>query len=67
VLQGPPLVLESGGVRLDLKSRWLGNDSRLVETERIITVTGDALHYVKYMTTTTTVKPSHEKHIEASL
>lgn len=67
VLRGRARLLASGGVRFALKSRCLENDSRLLATERIITVVGDALHYDKYMTTTTTTKPSRRKHLEADL
>lgn len=55
----------SNSVILRLESVFFGNDPRMVATTRIITVAGDALHYVMEMHTTSV----HEfaLHLEASL
>jgi hypothetical protein len=54
-------------VRLALRSKIIANDPRMLETERVITVRGDVLHYENYMVTTTTERPVREKHLEAWL
>lgn len=67
VLRGRLSMDESGRVRLALRSKTIGNDPRVLQTERIITLHGDSLHCAKYMVTTTTVQPVREKHLEARL
>ena len=70
VLRGAHAALDgacAGGFRLSLRKHSLGNDPRVLETERIITLSGGTLHYEKYMVTTTTAQPVREKHLEAWL
>jgi hypothetical protein len=68
VLRGSLVALEEpAGLRLELASVCIANDPRVVKTERILTLRGDTLHYVKYMVTTTTEIPEREQHLEASL
>ena len=67
VLRGRAEAEESDGVRVLLYSKWIANDPRLVRTERVLTLSGCVLHYIKYMATTTTAAPARIKHLEATL
>jgi hypothetical protein len=66
-MSGRAQPLGIDGVRLVLHSKYLGNDARLVRTERVLTVEGDRLHYEKFMATTTTPVPTRLRHLEATL
>jgi len=66
VVRGVPQVTEFG-FQLELRSTFLGNDSRLISTARSIIVRNNELHYVKYMSTNTTPAPVHMQHLEATL
>jgi hypothetical protein len=53
------------GAIIRLQSAFFGNDPRMVETTRVITVDGDTLHYVMEMRTTSV---NHlAMHLEATL
>lgn len=67
VLRGRLEVGEDGALKLPLSSKYIGNDPRLVRTERVLTVHAGVLHYLKYMTTTTTPSPERILHLEATL
>ncbi|MEM9556718.1 MAG: FABP family protein [Acidobacteriota bacterium] len=67
VLRGALVVDSDGVLTLTLKSQCIAHDPRLVRTERIVTVRGSKLHYLKYMTTTTTAAPERLLHLEATL
>lgn len=67
VLRGRVEAEGGDGLRMELFSTFLGNDSRLVKTERILRVQSGMLHYTKLMATTTTPTPTRLQHLEARL
>jgi hypothetical protein len=67
VLRGSIADEGEDGLRLELKSTYVGNDPRIVRTERVFTLRAGVLHYVKHMSTTTTPSPERLLHLEATL
>lgn len=67
MLSGRPEACAAGDPHLELNSIVLGNDPRVLETKRVITVEGDSLRYAQFMATTTTGAPVMQRHLEAVL
>ena len=67
VLRGRVVAEGRDGLRLELFSTYVGNDPRIVKTERVFRLQSGVLHYTKFMATTTTPIPRRIQHHEASL